>query len=361
MSNNIYNTNPSENQCKWCGESTNKPKFCSFSCQGKYSNSIRTKEFHTNNAQKVSKFYENKRNDLIEEYNKNPKLCKLESCSKPIPYKKFCCHSCAATYTNSTREPRSAESRKKTAIASNFYSFMKKNAKNDESIFYIQLKQKCEYDHTRIIYSKITGNFYNPEIHTNTWRDNLRIASAKRLSEMFDFKLKQCETTEQNLIKATEQLEYLYNEEKMSSEDIMKMFNISYSNFSTWLRDSLGIKMRNFTDSRNISNLKQPIAEKTEYQIYKESCQFKFTLIEMNKLDLQKATIHGWYHPIKNPNGATRDHMFSIKEGFLQNIPPELIKHPANCEIMLQKENSSKNAKCSITLEELKQRIENWK
>ena len=67
-----------------------------------------------------------------------------------------------------------------------------------------------------------------------------------------------------------------------------------------------------------------------------------------------------FHYPIKNPNGAVRDHMFSCKEGFLRNIDVKIISHPANCQIITHIENCSKGIRCSITLEELLEKIKNW-
>jgi len=50
----------------------------------------------------------------------------------------------------------------------------------------------------------------------------------------------------------------------------------------------------------------------------------------------------------------------SIIYGFNNNINPNLISHPANCEIITQSNNSSKREKCSITVEELKEQIKEW-
>ena len=52
--------------------------------------------------------------------------------------------------------------------------------------------------------------------------------------------------------------------------------------------------------------------------------------------------------------------MVSIKTGFDLGINPEIIKHPANCKIMLHKQNQSKREKSSITIEELLERIRTW-
>ena len=102
-----------------------------------------------------------------------------------------------------------------------------------------------------------------------------------------------------------------------------------------------------------------------EKRLYKLDCRFKFNLADYKEeFNFELIKKHGWYAPTNskapNLNGISRDHMFSIDEGFKNNIKPELIAHPANCKLVSQRENSSKYKKSSITLEELKIKIENW-
>jgi hypothetical protein len=47
------------------------------------------------------------------------------------------------------------------------------------------------------------------------------------------------------------------------------------------------------------------------------------------------------------------DHKFSITQGFLNNIPPEIIGSFHNLEMLYHTNNIRKNSKCSITKEEL--------
>lgn len=47
------------------------------------------------------------------------------------------------------------------------------------------------------------------------------------------------------------------------------------------------------------------------------------------------------------------DHRFSIAAGYLNKIPPEIISHPVNLEIITITENCSKQEKCSISIEHL--------
>ena len=102
---------------------------------------------------------------------------------------------------------------------------------------------------------------------------------------------------------------------------------------------------------------------------YSYSCRFQFGISSYpnwftNASEL--ITKHGWYSTpgsrkgIKNTAGISRDHLFSVTDGWLNNIPPEVIRHPANCELVQHTENQSKHKKSKITIDELYQRIEQF-
>ena len=102
----------------------------------------------------------------------------------------------------------------------------------------------------------------------------------------------------------------------------------------------------------------------TEYQKYHKNCSFNFNLSDYpSEFDFELIKKYGWYQAKNhgdNLNGVSRDHMVSIKYGYESNIDPEIIKHPANCRLMIHNDNVSKHKKCSITLEELTKRIDGW-
>jgi hypothetical protein len=82
-----------------------------------------------------------------------------------------------------------------------------------------------------------------------------------------------------------------------------------------------------------------------------------------NKFDLDLIKEYGRYSPKNkgnNLNGVSKDHMYSVRDGFINNVDPEIIRHPANCKLLLHSENNKKNYNSSITIEELKERIKNW-
>lgn len=104
--------------------------------------------------------------------------------------------------------------------------------------------------------------------------------------------------------------------------------------------------------------------DKKSLSYYRQLCSFKFSIKnypqEFNS-DLIKE--HGWYSASNRDNnmdGVSRDHMVSVKYGFQNNIDPRIIKHPANCRLILQKNNASKGMNCEITLDTLINKITIW-
>ena len=100
------------------------------------------------------------------------------------------------------------------------------------------------------------------------------------------------------------------------------------------------------------------------YSYYRPSCEFNFNPYDYkDKFDINLLEKYGWYSPSnKNNNllGVSKDHLYSVKDGFLNVIDPSIIKHPANCKLMLHKDNNSKGYKSIITLDELLDRIKKW-
>ena len=106
------------------------------------------------------------------------------------------------------------------------------------------------------------------------------------------------------------------------------------------------------------------INEKQKYLIYKKYCSFNFSLRNFPKeFDFDIINKYGWYSASNRGNnltGISRDHMYSCKNGYINCVDPYIISHPANCKLLIHSENISKNYKCSIELEELKNRIKEW-
>lgn len=102
---------------------------------------------------------------------------------------------------------------------------------------------------------------------------------------------------------------------------------------------------------------------------YAYSCQFKFGISSFPSWFTDASELinkYGWYSTpgsrkgIKNTNGISRDHLYSVTDGWTNNIPPDIIRHPANCELVQHTENQSKYYTSKITIEQLYQRIEQF-
>lgn len=94
---------------------------------------------------------------------------------------------------------------------------------------------------------------------------------------------------------------------------------------------------------------------------YRTACTFTHDLNSYpNEYDLPLLTEKGMFHPKKNPKGVSRDHLYSVYDGYTNKVDPGIMKHPANCQLILQCDNTRKNSNSSITLDELLVRIHDW-
>lgn len=174
---------------------------------------------------------------------------------------------------------------------------------------------------------------------------------------------KETSVTNIDFLIAKRRLEYHYYIQKLPASAILKMYNIAYSKFYSHLRTIFKITTRsNSEQTKNYHYRIGTYDNKTEKELYYMQCRFKFGRDVYPRLPgFELVKQYGWYKPSKNKwFGATRDHMVSRNYGWTHKIDPEIIRHPANCQIMLSTDNSSKGEKCTITLEELLDRINHW-
>ncbi|MFW5988462.1 MAG: hypothetical protein ACOCQA_03400 [bacterium] len=126
---------------------------------------------------------------------------------------------------------------------------------------------------------------------------------------------------------------------------------------------SCGNKLKVKT-SKRIKCMKCIQKETGEMRKYRHQCSFKFNVYSYpEEFNIQLLENYGWYSASNrgnNKNGVSRDHMVSVKYGFNNNIPPEIISHPANCRLLTHIENNKKKMECSITINELYKKIEQW-
>lgn len=151
----------------------------------------------------------------------------------------------------------------------------------------------------------------------------------------------------------------------LTYRELVKQFHITPQSIA-WAKKLNYLKLRSKSDAvrKFLSEGKGNVSKKTGLKRYRQLCEFKFNVYEYpNHFPLDLLKINGWYKAKNNgdnPNGICRDHMISVKYGFINNIDPSIISHPANCKLITHQENVTKNANSSITLSELLERIKNW-
>lgn len=93
---------------------------------------------------------------------------------------------------------------------------------------------------------------------------------------------------------------------------------------------------------------------------YRSKTRFSFTSAQYPHLFSDpRIKKYGWYRRAwPYPNAVVFDHLYRVIDGYNNNIPPEIISHPANAELVTMKENRRRQNKSSITLDELYERIE---
>lgn len=100
------------------------------------------------------------------------------------------------------------------------------------------------------------------------------------------------------------------------------------------------------------------------YECYRPSCSFRFDINDFKEeFELYIVEQYGWYSPTNkrdNLKGVSKDHKYSVMDGFRNKIDPNIISHPANCQLLLFSDNSIKKDNSSISLDELLNKIKDW-
>ena len=140
--------------------------------------------------------------------------------------------------------------------------------------------------------------------------------------------------------------------------------SIYYENPSRCLNcnDILEYKFRNRTYCNVKCRKEYFLKNVSDYKMYHDLSSFKFSLKDFG-FSFELVEKYGWYSAKNrgdNVNGVSRDHMFSVKEGFRRLINPLLLAHPANCQLIVNRHNQSKCDECSINIEELENRIKEF-
>lgn len=95
-----------------------------------------------------------------------------------------------------------------------------------------------------------------------------------------------------------------------------------------------------------------PDSQKTDFVIYKIHSEWIHRMWDLVDDQTLLKTV-GIFNSFTNLGGCERDHKFSRMDGFINGVFPEILRHPANCQLLTHSDNSSKREKSCITKEEL--------
>ena len=105
--------------------------------------------------------------------------------------------------------------------------------------------------------------------------------------------------------------------------------------------------------------------ELDDYILYRKLSNWIGNVLNENTVGIEKLKNGEFYNKNnRNKNSLVRDHMLGRKNGFNLGVFPEIIRHPANCQIISHSDNIKKSKTDNdsvINLDELFDRIKNWK
>ena len=169
-----------------------------------------------------------------------------------------------------------------------------------------------------------------------------------------------CDITESDVTELTRIMQN-HIQSGMSPKDIQQLYDITYTDFGMFLKKCLKLKLVSIKDAVNNYYQKTGRSITDEKLFYKKQCQFVFDPYQYTNIpgyNLLKTA--GIYHPVNNPHGVCRDHMVSKEYGFRNNIPVEMMSHPANCQFITNYDNIKKGESSILNIDQLISRITDW-
>ena len=151
--------------------------------------------------------------------------------------------------------------------------------------------------------------------------------------------------------------------ENKSPREINQLYNLNYRDFGGVIKYHFNIRLKSLKEAQQNTARQKSINYDFKAKYWKE-CSFSFDVFLFPNIpgyELLKE--YSFSRPQeKDPNYVYlhRDHMVSIKYGYENHIPSHHISHPANCAILLEKDNIIKGSNSSITYQDLLERINHW-
>jgi len=147
---------------------------------------------------------------------------------------------------------------------------------------------------------------------------------------------------------------------KLLKEPYSRLCKYCNSSFITKRKSKTACILSCYTNYKRKLNF----SRKSIKSLYRQATIFRFSLNSYpTEFNFKLIEENGWYSAKNhgnNLNGISRDHLFSVAEGFNKMINPLILAHPANCDLKIHTQNILKNSKCSIELDQLINKINDW-
>lgn len=330
---------------------------------------------------------------LAEQKHPHPNEYACETCGKTVKWKdkygngRFCCEKCARSFSGKIANSKEAKRKKSDTLKKRYINHSKK---------YVQIKHQThrQYNpHLDALKRKLINDIDKVKILQNYWNltdiskmYHLTFSQAKRIYSHFNIREKECYISSHQT-KVIETCRHALGKPfafgSITKSDLILVQNICHKlmyqynwnpvqvcsdflgmafPYLQFIPNCLKVKLKTPGEGvRSYHKKKGTYRNMESKKKYKMECDFHMNF-ELHSLlaNFTDVNIKKWYNQksgYKNEY-STRDHMISKEHGYWFNIDTYLMSHPANCLLMKQKDNSSKNDRCSITLNELIERVE---
>lgn len=343
-------------QCEMCGKTVQadeyygEGRFCSPSCSRKYSNGFsRSQESNKKRSETLRKYYDNK---LGPDRKKQRKYKKSERKKiKSLQKKRLSLISKRSSFSIATLIRSFNQEHFHIPVPSEIEEcihegavFILNEMTKKWSLFDIQTLLNIKNDKTFKEYCKSLLIEDNPAFIKNTKHRAIEICR-----RMFNKPLSAGSITIEERNQVGRECERLLYEEKWSTKKVCEEYLHCKTSSYVFLA-ALGVRTYTVSEALLVRYNISP-EQRTAYKEYRRKCGFNFTR------ELEECLFGEDKKAITNDT-PTKDHMVSVIYGFIHDIDPYLMSHPANCMILSNSNNSSKNGSCSITLDELTERVE---
>lgn len=108
------------------------------------------------------------------------------------------------------------------------------------------------------------------------------------------------------------------------------------------------------------------LEDKTDWEIYTKYANWIKSMFDIVNIGKNLLLEFGVFNSRTNTKGVVRDHIYSRRSGFIDKVYPEILRHPANCQILTHADNIRKKSNRYIdrndhTILELFEKIRNYK